>query len=251
MEDPLSCHPYAAIAAQRLLPVLRNADADEAVRQTAALLAAGCRVVELTTSTPGWAGAVARTVPLTDARGRPALIGVGTVTTAGAARTALDAGAAFLISPHPAPEVREVSRERGAVFIEGGFTPGEIAAAVRFGGAAKVFPAHVGGPRFIRSLKAVLPEALIIPTGGIRPGEVGDWLDAGAAAVGMGDGLPADPGELAAVFAGLARPCCPRCADRAGTERTGTERTGTERTGTERTGTERTGTERTGTERRP
>ncbi|WP_328302681.1 bifunctional 4-hydroxy-2-oxoglutarate aldolase/2-dehydro-3-deoxy-phosphogluconate aldolase [Streptomyces sp. NBC_00435] len=209
----MSCHPYAAITAQRLLPVLREADADEAVRRTRALLAAGCRVVELTTSTPGWAGAVARTAPLTDAHGRPALIGVGTVTTGGAARTALDAGAVFLVSPYPAPEVREVARERGATFIEGGFTPGEIASAVRSGGAAKVFPAHVGGPRFIRSLKAVLPDALIIPTGGIQPGEIGDWLDAGAAAVGIGDGLPADPGELTAVFAGLARPCCGDCAD--------------------------------------
>ncbi|MEU9800197.1 bifunctional 4-hydroxy-2-oxoglutarate aldolase/2-dehydro-3-deoxy-phosphogluconate aldolase [Streptomyces sp. NPDC051000] len=199
------------IAAQRLLPVLRDADADETVRRTTALLAAGCRAVELTTSTPGWAGAVARTAPLTDAAGRSALIGVGTVTTAAQAEQALDAGAGFLISPYQAPEVRELARRRRAVFIEGGFTPGEIAAAARSAGAAKVFPAHVGGPRFIRSLKAVLPEALIIPTGGIRPGEVREWLAAGAGAVGIGDGLPADPGELAAVFAELARPCCPRC----------------------------------------
>ncbi|MEV6573986.1 bifunctional 4-hydroxy-2-oxoglutarate aldolase/2-dehydro-3-deoxy-phosphogluconate aldolase [Streptomyces sp. NPDC051577] len=199
------------IAAQRLLPVLRDGDADETVRRTTALLAAGCRAVELTTSTPGWAGAVARTAPLTDAAGRSALIGVGTVTTATQAEQALDAGAGFLISPYPAPEVRELARRRRAVFIEGGFTPGEIAAAARSAGAAKVFPAHVGGPRFIRSLKAVLPEALIIPTGGIRPGEVREWLAAGAGAVGIGDGLPADPGELAAVFAELARPCCPRC----------------------------------------
>ncbi|MEV6953055.1 bifunctional 4-hydroxy-2-oxoglutarate aldolase/2-dehydro-3-deoxy-phosphogluconate aldolase [Streptomyces sp. NPDC051183] len=211
-----SCHPYAVIAAQRLLPVLRNTDAAEAVRQATALLAAGCRAVELTTSTPGWAEAVARTAPLADAHGRPALIGVGTVSTAGDAHAALDAGAAFLISPYPAPEVREVAEERRAVFVEGGFTPGEIAAAARSAGAAKVFPAHVGGPRFIRSLKAVLPEALIIPTGGIAPAEAGEWLAAGAAAVGIGSGLPADPGELAAVFAELALPCCGlgECADR-------------------------------------
>ncbi|KOY54181.1 aldolase [Streptomyces sp. XY332] len=199
------------MAAQCLLPVLRNADADEAVRRTTALLAAGCRTVELTTSTPRWAEAVARTAPLADAYDRPALIGVGTVTTATDAETALDAGAAFLISPYPAPEVRAVAARRGAVFVEGGFTPGEIASAVRSTGAAKVFPAHVGGPRFIRSLKAVLPGALFIPTGGIRPGEIPDWLAAGAAAVGIGSGLPDDPGELAAVFAALARPCCSRC----------------------------------------
>ncbi|MEU9143786.1 bifunctional 4-hydroxy-2-oxoglutarate aldolase/2-dehydro-3-deoxy-phosphogluconate aldolase [Streptomyces sp. NPDC048349] len=212
----MSCHPYAVIAAQRLLPVLRSAGADEAVRQTAALLAAGCRAVELTTSTPGWAAAVTSTARLTDARRHPALVGVGTVTTAEQARTALDAGAGFLISPHPAPEVRAVAARRGAVFIEGGFSPGEIASAVRAGGAAKVFPAHVGGPGFIRSLKAVLPEGLIIPTGGIRPDEVPQWLAAGAAAVGIGSGLPGDPAELAAVFAALAGPCCGRgdCTDR-------------------------------------
>ncbi|MGP3683351.1 bifunctional 4-hydroxy-2-oxoglutarate aldolase/2-dehydro-3-deoxy-phosphogluconate aldolase [Streptomyces sp. IBSNAI002] len=207
----MTCHPYSVIAAQRLLPVLRNADADEAVRQTTALLAAGCRAVELTTTTPGWAEALARSVPLTDHRGRPAAIGMGTVTTAEQARTALDAGAAFLISPYPAPEVREAARERGAVFIEGGFTPGEVAAAVGAAGAAKVFPAHVGGPQFIRSLKAVLPGAVIIPTGGIRPDGVQPWLDAGATAVGVGNGLPDDPADLASLFRELARPCCHEC----------------------------------------
>ncbi|MFC9814115.1 bifunctional 4-hydroxy-2-oxoglutarate aldolase/2-dehydro-3-deoxy-phosphogluconate aldolase [Streptomyces virginiae] len=200
----MSSHPYAVLAAQRLLPVLRNADADDAVRATAALLAAGCRAVELTTSVPGWSGAVTRTAALADAHGRPALIGVGTVTTGAQAGTALDAGAAFLVSPYPAPEVREVARRREAVFIEGGFTPAEIASAVRAAGAAKVFPAHVGGPRFLRSVRAVLPDAVLIPTGGIRPADVPEWLAAGATAVGIGDGLPADPAELAAVFAGAA-----------------------------------------------
>ncbi|MGW7435368.1 bifunctional 4-hydroxy-2-oxoglutarate aldolase/2-dehydro-3-deoxy-phosphogluconate aldolase [Streptomyces sp. NPDC054849] len=200
------------LAAQRLLPVLRNADADEAVRQTTVLLAAGCRAIEMTTSTPGWAEAVTHTAPLTDVRGRPALIGVGTVTTTAQAETALDAGAAFLVSPYPAPEVRAVAVRREAVFVEGGFTPGEIASAVRAAGAAKVFPAHVGGPGFVRSLRAVLPEAVLVPTGGILPAEVPDWLAAGATAVGIGGGLPGDPRELAAVFAELARPCCARCA---------------------------------------
>ncbi|MER5728218.1 bifunctional 4-hydroxy-2-oxoglutarate aldolase/2-dehydro-3-deoxy-phosphogluconate aldolase [Streptomyces sp. NPDC002138] len=204
---PSSCHPYAAMAAQRLLPVLRDAGADEAVRRTGALLAAGCRVVELTTTTPGWAEAVARTAPLADARGRRALIGVGTVTTAGQAEAALAAGAAFLVSPYPAPEVRAVADRHGAAFVEGGFTPAEIASAVRRAGAAKVFPAHVGGTRFLRSLTAVLPDAVIVPTGGIAPAEVREWLAAGATAVGIGSGLPDDPAELAAVFADLAVPC--------------------------------------------
>lgn len=200
----MSLRPYEVLAAQRLLPVLRSADADEAVRTVRTLLAAGCRAVELTTSTPGWPGAVARAAALADALGRPALVGVGTVTTAADAGTALDAGAGFLVSPYPAPEVRETAARRGAPFVEGGFTPGEIAAAVRRSGAAKVFPAHVGGPEFLRSLRAVLPGAVLIPTGGIAPGEVRDWLAAGATAVGIGSGLPTDPAELAALFASLA-----------------------------------------------
>ncbi|RKT02724.1 2-dehydro-3-deoxyphosphogluconate aldolase/(4S)-4-hydroxy-2-oxoglutarate aldolase [Streptomyces sp. 3211.6] len=200
----MSLRPYEVIAAQRLLPVLRSGGADETVRTTRTLLAAGCRAVELTTSIPGWPGAVARAAALRDALGRPALIGVGTVTTAADAEAALDAGAGFLVSPYPAPEVRETAARRGAAFVEGGYTPGEIAAAVRRSGAAKVFPAHVGGPEFLRSLRAVLPGALLIPTGGIAPGEVRTWLAAGATAVGIGGGLPTDPAELAALFASLA-----------------------------------------------
>ncbi|MCB5165436.1 bifunctional 4-hydroxy-2-oxoglutarate aldolase/2-dehydro-3-deoxy-phosphogluconate aldolase [Streptomyces bambusae] len=202
----MSCHPLAALAAQRLLPVLRSAGPDEAVARAAALVAAGGRVVELTTSTPGWAGAVTAAAALADPAGRPAVIGVGTVSTTGQAEAALDAGAAFLVSPFPAPAVRAVAERRGAVFVEGGFTPGEIAAAARYG-AAKVFPAHAVGPRYLRSLRPVLPPALLVPTGGIRPEDVGAWLDEGADAVGIGSGLPAGAAALAGVFAAVARPC--------------------------------------------
>jgi 2-dehydro-3-deoxyphosphogluconate aldolase/(4S)-4-hydroxy-2-oxoglutarate aldolase len=189
-----------ALAAQRLLPVLRDPDPAGATARVAALLAAGCRVVELTTSTQDWPAALAGCVR---AAGDRALIGVGTVTTAEQAATAIDGGAAFLVSPYPSPAVRGVADDAGTLFVEGGFTPGEIAAAAARG-PAKVFPAHVGGPAFIRSLLAVLPGAQLIPTGGIGGGDVADYLAAGAFAVGVGSGLPADPAELAAVFGGTA-----------------------------------------------
>jgi 2-dehydro-3-deoxyphosphogluconate aldolase/(4S)-4-hydroxy-2-oxoglutarate aldolase len=185
------------VAGQRLLPVLRLADAAAAVARVRSLLAAGCRVVELTTTTPGWPEALAscRELPGTG----PALIGMGTVTTAAQAVTAVAAGAHFLVSPFPAPGVRPVAERAGIVLVEGGFTPAEIAdAATR--GPAKVFPAHVGGPAFIRSLRAILPDARLIPTGGITAAGAGDYLDAGALAVGIGSGLPADQAGLAALF---------------------------------------------------
>lgn len=108
-----------------------------------------------------------------------ATLGVGTVVTADDARAAADAGADFLVSPWPAPAVRQVAT---VPFLEGGFTPAEVAAASAHG-VAKLFPAHLGGIAYLRSLLAVLPEARIMPTGGIKLDQVRDWLAAGAFAV--------------------------------------------------------------------
>jgi len=181
----------AALARQRVLPVLREQDAAVAVEKVAALVAAGARVIELTTTIPDWAVALRECAD-------QALIGVGTITMSAQATTAITGGAAFLVSPYPSPSVRATAAE--TPFIEGGFTPAEIAAASSYG-PAKVFPAHVGGPAYIRSLRAVLPDAMLVPTGGITLADVDAYLAAGAMAVGVGSGLPADPTELARVFA--------------------------------------------------
>jgi 2-dehydro-3-deoxyphosphogluconate aldolase/(4S)-4-hydroxy-2-oxoglutarate aldolase len=179
---------------QRLLPVLREHSSALAVDRASALITAGCRVVELTTTTPDWPDALGALSGRSDA-----LVGMGTVLDAEQARTAVSAGAGFLVSPWPAPEVRLIAAESGTLFIEGGFTPAEIADAASRG-PAKIFPAHVGGPRFLASLRAVLPDAVLVPTGGIAPAQAEDYLAAGALAVGIGSGLPSDPAELAAIF---------------------------------------------------
>ncbi|GAB2885911.1 bifunctional 4-hydroxy-2-oxoglutarate aldolase/2-dehydro-3-deoxy-phosphogluconate aldolase [Streptomyces mayteni] len=185
----------AALRAQRLLPVLRSPDVAAAVAAVRALVDAGCRVVELTTSTPDWPRALA---DCREGHG-DALLGVGTVTTAEQAATAIGAGADFLVSPYPAPAVRAVAAGHGVTFVEGGFTPAEIADAAGRG-PAKVFPAHVGGPRFLASLRAVLPDAALIPTGGVSVEQAPAYLDAGALAVGVGSGLPEEPAALARLF---------------------------------------------------
>ncbi|MEV5752976.1 bifunctional 4-hydroxy-2-oxoglutarate aldolase/2-dehydro-3-deoxy-phosphogluconate aldolase [Actinoallomurus sp. NPDC052308] len=183
-----------AIGAGRVLPVLRTPDADGAVRAADTLLAAGLTVIELTATTPGWADALAGL-----RRANPAaVLGAGTVTTAEDARRALDAGADFLVSPHPAEAVRAVAAETGTVFLEGGFTPGEVAAAAGRG-IAKLFPAHVGGPAYLRSVLAVLPGARVVPTGGIALTDVPAYLEAGAYAVGVGSDLVKAPDPATAV----------------------------------------------------
>ncbi|MCO5994105.1 bifunctional 4-hydroxy-2-oxoglutarate aldolase/2-dehydro-3-deoxy-phosphogluconate aldolase [Actinoallomurus rhizosphaericola] len=183
-----------AIGASRVVPVLRTPDADGAVRAAETLLAAGLTVIELTATTPGWADALAGL-----RRAHPAaVLGAGTVTTAEDARRALDTGADFLVSPYPAEAVRAVAAETGTVFLEGGFTPGEVAAAAGRG-IAKLFPAHVGGPAYLRSVLAVLPGARIVPTGGIALTDVPAYLDAGAYAVGVGSDLVKAPDPAKAV----------------------------------------------------
>ena len=170
------------IGVSQLVPVLRLPDAPAAVRAASQCFAAGLDVVELTATTTGWARALAELRAAEPER----LIGLGTVLDSDTARQALDSGADFLVSPCPAPAVREAAGD--AVFIEGGWTVAEVLDAGRRG-AAKLFPAHVGGVQYLRTLLAIDPQLQVIPTGGIRLADVRSWLDAGAFAVGVGTDL--------------------------------------------------------------
>jgi len=169
------------LARMPVLPVLRTGTAAAAVDAAESLIACGVSVIELTATTPNWAKALHALVP--DHPG--VLVGLGTVRDAETAQLAEDEGADFLVSPHLVPDVRAAT---SLPLIEGGWTPTDLATAAR-GGIAKLFPAHVGGPAYLRTLRAVLPEARIVPTGGIEPAQVDDWLEAGALAVGLGSAL--------------------------------------------------------------
>jgi 2-dehydro-3-deoxyphosphogluconate aldolase / (4S)-4-hydroxy-2-oxoglutarate aldolase len=170
-----------AIQKAQVVPVLRLASSREAIIEARRLLDGGLTLVEIAATTPDWLAA------LTEVRATHphAVLGIGTVTDPTNARRAIDAGADFLVSPYCVPAVRA---EAGEILIEGGLTPGEIASAAAHG-LAKLFPAHVVGPSYLRSLLAVLPGAKIMPTGGIELNEVSAWLGAGAHAVGIGSGL--------------------------------------------------------------
>jgi 2-dehydro-3-deoxyphosphogluconate aldolase / (4S)-4-hydroxy-2-oxoglutarate aldolase len=186
----------ARIAAARVLPVLRLPSAKEAADAALRCIAAGVDVVELTATTPEWHDALHQVREAAPDR----LIGLGTVLDATTARQALALGADFLVSPCPVPAVRD---EVGTRLIEGGMTVGEVLDAGRRG-IAKLFPAHVGGVAYLRSLLAIEPSLRVIPTGGIRLADVPDWLDAGAYAVGIGADLLAQPDIAKALAAAVA-----------------------------------------------
>ena len=184
-----------ALGAAGILPVLRTRDPSRLRDRVHRLRDCGAKAVELTTSIPGWDE---RLVEFTETM--PDLVwGMGTVTEPAVAERALGHGASFLVSPYPVPEVRRAVAGSGTLLIEGGHTPGEPA-SVAGSGVAKVFPAHVGGTRYLRSLSPVLPGCRLIPSGGTGPREGSDWTAAGAFAVAVGSALLAVD-DLAEPFA--------------------------------------------------
>jgi 2-dehydro-3-deoxyphosphogluconate aldolase/(4S)-4-hydroxy-2-oxoglutarate aldolase len=180
----------AIVSAARILPVLRAKSQEQLESQTAMCLEAGMTVVELTTTSPGWQQVLTSLKAQPDSADRT--IGVGTVTSPSLARSALKAGADFLVTPYWV-DMLEVPEE--IPIIRGAFSPSELADAAQNGQIAKLFPASALGPAYLRSVLEVLDGATVIPTGGIEVDTARSWLDAGAIAVGMGsklfdEGLP-------------------------------------------------------------
>lgn len=176
-----------ALHAARVVGVLRAATPEQAVHAARAAVRGGLRALELTFTTPGVAGALA------ELRGELAgrvLLGAGTVLNAAQAAEALEAGAAFLVSPHLGEDVLEVARAAGVPYLPGVLTPTEAVRALTLRApAVKLFPARLGGPAYLRDLRGPLPELQVMATGGIELHEVGDYLAAGALAVGLGGQL--------------------------------------------------------------
>jgi 2-dehydro-3-deoxyphosphogluconate aldolase/(4S)-4-hydroxy-2-oxoglutarate aldolase len=172
------------LARQRVLPVLRCADAEDALATARAAAAAGCAVVELTMSTRNVEAAIA---PLVE---EGLVVAVGTVRDAADVARLAAAGASLVVSFWNPPGFVAAATAAGIPAIPGGFTASELAAAAADGAAAvKLFPASPAGPEYLGALRPLLPEVRLLVTGGIEPDGVRPWLDAGALAVGLGSKL--------------------------------------------------------------
>src|SRR5205085_3252039 len=120
-------------------------------------------------------------------------VGAGTVRTVDDVEAAVDAGAVYLVSPHTDPALCARAGQLGAAYLPGAFTPTEIVAAWSAGAAAvKLFPARLGGPRYLRDIREPLPDIPIVPTGGVSAENAAEWFAAGAVAVGAGGSLIGD-----------------------------------------------------------
>jgi len=171
-----------------IVPVIRAATVEEANRAVEAIYAGGISILEVTMTVPD-AISVIRSV----ARqyGTDVLIGAGTVTTAQQAEECIDAGAEFIVSPGLSVPVLMAARAHGKLAIPGALTPTELMSAQANGARViKIFPCgNLGGPKYLRSLKAPFPDAALIPTGGVNAANAGEFIAAGAFALGVGADL--------------------------------------------------------------
>jgi len=171
-----------------IIPVVRASSVEEANRAIEAICAGGIPVVEITMTVPNAISVIREVV---QKRGADVLIGAGTVTNAEQAESSVRAGAQFLVSPGLAMSVLSVARVHNRLAIPGALTPTEVMNAQEHGATlVKIFPCgNVGGPKYLKSLKAPFPHAQLIPTGGVNAANAADFVAAGAYALGVGADL--------------------------------------------------------------
>ncbi len=190
------------LTAQRVIGIVRAPAAEPAVATATGMLRAGLRTLEIALTTPGGLDAI-RAVRA-DAPA-DALVGAGTVLDAATVRAAIDAGARFLVAPNLEPAVIRAGHRYGVPVIPGVATATELVRALELGAdAVKVFPASQHGPRWLSDLRAALPQAPLVPTGGVTAATAPEWVAAGAVACGMGSSLTSGgPREAAERVAAL------------------------------------------------
>lgn len=173
-----------------LVAVVRADNADEAIRISDACLEGGCNAIELTFTVPG-AHKVIEALAAKYPNGKM-LLGAGTVLDSETARIAILSGANYVVSPAFNADAAKLCNRYRVPYIPGCMTITEVLTAMEAGGdIIKIFPADLFGPKIIKDIKGPLPQAKLMPTGGVDVSNVDQWIKAGAAAVGAGSSLTA------------------------------------------------------------
>ena len=186
------------ILTQKIVAIVRLDDYERAVEVAQALVAGGVTVLEFTLT---GAGAIEAIATVRHRLGDAACIGVGTVLKPEDAHAAIDAGAQFVVTPAVRKSVIAACASRRTPICCGGFTSTELLEAYEAGAEiVKLFPAHVGGPKYVKDLLAPLPFLKIMPTGGVSAENARGFLEAGAVAVGIGGNLISKQAVAAGAF---------------------------------------------------
>ncbi len=170
-----------------VVAIVRVASAQEAVAVCDAIARGGVKPIEITMTVPGAIDAIKE---LKSIAKDEVLVGAGTVLDPETAVAVIHAGAEFVVSPTLNLAVIEVCRRYSKIVIPGAFTPTEILTAWEAGAdIVKVFPARVGGPKYLVDIKGPLPQIRLLPTGGVSVENTPDFIRAGAVAVAAGTSL--------------------------------------------------------------
>lgn len=170
-----------------LVAVIRGSSADEAFNDATACIKGGIKTIELTFTVPSADKVIEK---LKEKYQNDVIIGAGTILDEISARLAILAGADFIVGPNFNKEIALISNLYQIPYIPGCMTTTEITTALSYGSdIIKVFPGNVLGPKFIKSILGPIPNANLMPTGGVNLDNISDWIKAGVAAVGIGSNL--------------------------------------------------------------
>jgi len=175
------------ILKRKVVAVLRIKEEEKLKKVIEAINKGGISVVEITMTVPN---AIQLIEKMSKELDKNIILGVGSVLNKSIAEDAIKAGAKYVVSPVLKKEIIEASHKHNVPVMPGCFTPTEIQTAYEFGAdIIKVFPADVVGMAFFKAILAPLPHLKLMPTGGVSLTNAGDWLKAGACAVGIGSAL--------------------------------------------------------------
>lgn len=176
------------IEALGIVPIIRAPTVELAARAARAVHDGGIDVLEITMTVPN---ALSLMRLLSSELGEDVLLGAGTVLDAETARACIDAGAQFIVSPGLDIETIQAAHSLDKAAMPGVLTPTEVITAWKAGAdMAKVFPCSaLGGPSYLRALRAPLPQVKLFPTGGVDLNTAPEFIAAGAAALGVGAAL--------------------------------------------------------------
>jgi 2-dehydro-3-deoxyphosphogluconate aldolase/(4S)-4-hydroxy-2-oxoglutarate aldolase len=177
------------IVTSGVVAVIRAENPEQAARIADACALGGITALEITFTVPGAAGVIEH---LAKKCSPEILLGAGTVLDPETARVAILAGAHFVVSPALDPETARLCNRYQVPYMPGAATVGEVIAAMECGAdIVKVFPGEILGPAFVKAVKGPLPQAQLMPTGGVNLENIAQWIDAGAVAIGVGGNLTA------------------------------------------------------------
>lgn len=186
---------FQGILQRRMVAIVRADNPEAALQMAEACILGGITALEVAFTTPDAAQVIRG---LRQRHGPEVMLGAGTVLDPETARTAILAGATFIISPSINLDTIRLCQRYQVLSMPGAMTPTEIVTALEAGAdIIKIFPAEVFGPSYIKALRAPLPQAPLMPTGGVDIDNLGAWFENGAIAVGIGSSLtgPAAKGD--------------------------------------------------------